>query len=325
MPISPRSKRPSPPCTRSLRAAPGDEGVHRPDPSAQAVHPTGTGARHPVGLHRQGPGASRRRHGDGARAPERHLPLRAHPGGRSEGRRAGSRASTHGPTPGSLKDGRSGSSGGFTRELLGGGDRITFAPRRIRPRPPRSPSPWTTRAICTSIPSRRCDPGDAFECCSHSPGRRSTELAALHRLAAEGDLGGEARSPSRRAVDVKGPSERLDPVGETPQARSAGRVGAAETVVLDLDPHPSVAARHGYRDAGMRRRAWRCSRAPPSRGSTRPPRRPPVARRPGPRPRPVPAPVLRATRARRASPASARTRGWSPCASRRSSSSARAS
>ena len=73
-----------------------------------------------------------------------------------------------------------------------------------------------------------------------------TFVGISHRLAAERNLGGEARSLPRRALDVERPSERLDPVGETPQACSAPRVGTAETVVLDLDPHPPVGGRHGY-------------------------------------------------------------------------------
>src|SRR5215204_3831519 len=116
--------------------------------------------------------------------------------------------------------------------------------------PPRSPSRWTAKAIWTSIPSSRWT-GETRSRAARTPsGRRSTELAALHHLATEGNLGGEARSPSCRAVDVKDPSKRLDPVGETPQARSAGRVGTAETVVVDLDPHPSVTARYGNGDVG---------------------------------------------------------------------------
>ena len=37
----------------------------------------------------------------------------------------------------------------------------------------------------------------------------------------------------------------LDPVGKPPQAGSAARVGATHAVVLDLDPYPAVARRHG--------------------------------------------------------------------------------
>jgi hypothetical protein len=70
------------------------------------------------------------------------------------------------------------------------------------------------------------------------------------RLRAERDLGPEVRSPSCRAVDAESTSERLDTVGQTPEARSASRVGAAATIVLDRDPGPTVTRRHGHRDPG---------------------------------------------------------------------------
>ena len=115
-------------------------------------------------LHRHGPGASRRWHGDGARVPERHLPLRAHQGGRSEGRRA---RSERVPTDQHLdpEDGHFDANGGFTGATRWTGTGSPSARRRLhdhvdvhrRRRGQHRPRP------CPSV-----DPGDAFESGSHT-------------------------------------------------------------------------------------------------------------------------------------------------------------
>ena len=62
------------------------------------------------------------------------------------------------------------------------------------------------------------------------------------RLAAEGDLGGQARPAPGSAFHPQRPPEGLDPVGKAPQARSVCGVGPTDAVVGDLDPDLAVAA-----------------------------------------------------------------------------------
>jgi TRAP-type C4-dicarboxylate transport system substrate-binding protein len=57
---------------------PRDEGVHRTDPGAEAIHPGGSGAQDPGRLHRGGPGRARRGATAGGGRPEWHLPLDDH-------------------------------------------------------------------------------------------------------------------------------------------------------------------------------------------------------------------------------------------------------
>ena len=114
--------------------------------------------------------------------------------------------------------------------------------------------------------------------------------------------------------------ERGDAVGEPAQARAAGRVGAADAVVGDLDGHAPVRPpdRHAWR--ASRARTWRRWRAPRRRRSRR--RSRPA---PGSRSRPSASTVTgtgaRATSACSAgsSPRSVSTAGWMPRASSRSS------
>ena len=58
------------------------------------------------------------------------------------------------------------------------------------------------------------------------------------------------RVPAPAGLSTRASLRAPRPGRRDPEARSAGRVGAAETVVLDLDPHPAVAGRHGDRDPG---------------------------------------------------------------------------
>ena len=51
------------------------------------------------------------------------------------------------------------------------------------------------------------------------------------------------RATARRARDIEAAVERRDAVGESPQARAAGRVRAAHAVVAHLDGHAPVVAR----------------------------------------------------------------------------------
>lgn len=69
-------------------------------------------------------------------------------------------------------------------------------------------------------------------------------------MAAGGNLGGEARSTARWALDAECPFERLDTVGETSEACPPRGIGAAEAVIFDLDPDPAVGSRHRYRSPG---------------------------------------------------------------------------
>jgi len=68
-----------------LQRQPETKAFNRTHPDTQAVHRTGTRARHPAALHRRSRRANRRRHGDRARGLEWHLPVPAHPGGRGQG------------------------------------------------------------------------------------------------------------------------------------------------------------------------------------------------------------------------------------------------
>jgi hypothetical protein len=61
------------------------------------------------------------------------------------------------------------------------------------------------------------------------------------RLAAKGDVGGQARPAPGDAVHLERPPDGLDPVGEAPQARAARGVLPADAVVGDLDPDPALA------------------------------------------------------------------------------------
>jgi len=87
-------------------------------------------------------------------------------------------------------------------------------------------------------------------CGPRTRGPRSTDAArSLRCLAAERDLGGEARPLPGNACHLERPADNLDPVGKPPQAGSASRVGATHPVVLDLHPDPTAASRHGDGDA----------------------------------------------------------------------------
>ena len=96
-------------------------------------------------------------------------------------------------------------------------------------------SPWTP--VTSSCGRRTRGPG-------------STDAArSLRRLAAEWDLGGEARPLPGNARHLERPADGLDPVGKPPQAGTASWVGATHPVVLDLHPDQAVASRHGNGDA----------------------------------------------------------------------------
>ncbi len=53
----------------------------------------------------------------------------------------------------------------------------------------------------------------------------------------------ERGADADRAVDLEPPAERLDPVDQAAQATSAGRIGAADAVVGDLDQRVITRAR----------------------------------------------------------------------------------
>jgi hypothetical protein len=69
-------------------------------------------------------------------------------------------------------------------------------------------------------------------------------VAAL-RVAAERDRGGDACFAAWDALHLERATVGLDPVDETPQARSAGGVGPADAVVRDLNPDVAVVGRGG--------------------------------------------------------------------------------
>jgi hypothetical protein len=56
------------------------------------------------------------------------------------------------------------------------------------------------------------------------------------------------RVPRPTGLDFERPSQRLEPVDETPEARSMSRLGAAVAIVFDCEADPAVAGRHGNRD-----------------------------------------------------------------------------
>jgi hypothetical protein len=78
-------------------------------------------------------------------------------------------------------------------------------------------------------------------------------LASRHRDGVR-DVCPHRRAGARRADDLERAAERLHPVREAAQSGPAGRVGAANPVVGDLDRHAAVAHRDPYTHRRRRRR-----------------------------------------------------------------------
>ena len=82
-----------------------------------------------------------------------------------------------------------------------------------------------------------------------SPGSRSAKNRRHNRLAAERNLGGEARPHPRKAFDLKSAAESLDSIGQTAQAGSSAGVGSADPVISDLYSELAVIRRDHNGDA----------------------------------------------------------------------------
>src|SRR3954447_7346618 len=77
---------------------------------------------------------------------------------------------------------------------------------------------------------------------------RAAASAGEPLVAAERDLGPDARAGLGRALDAEAALERLDAVGEPAQARAARGVRAADPVVDHLDARDAVAPADAHLD-----------------------------------------------------------------------------
>ena len=72
-----------------------------------------------------------------------------------------------------------------------------------------------------------------------------TPAAGTHDASPLRDLGGETGPVPGNTFHLERSTDGLDTV-EPPQPRPMPRVGPAHAVVLDLDPDPAIASRHGH-------------------------------------------------------------------------------